>query len=157
MTWQHSILLFGGSDDPRGVYIFDHASTTWSAVNTSQLTMDLWFSSCIKLQNDLVLISGSNQPPYTNSVVSFDPKAETWTELESTIQDKRDTRLVELGSRIFAIEGYTTDDVEEYVLLTDTWKPVDVKLLARRNGWHSLLALPADMFSHLPGGCEGVE
>ncbi len=155
--WKDCIILLGGTSNLRGVQIFNITNQTWAVMDSSQVPMDIFWSSSLTLPNGNVLIAGSHQNGYYYSAAVYNPTDNSWTELEKTTTNHYGTRLVQLGSRIFATDGYQTDLVEEFILETYTWKPVDVKFQVRRTGYHSLLALPAKLFSHLQGGCQGVD
>ncbi len=155
--WKDCIILLGGDSNLKGVQIFNVTEQTWTVMDSSLVPMDIWWSSSLTLSNGNVLIVGSHKTSFYNSTAFYKPDDNTWVKLEETTFNRDATRLVQLGSRIFAIDGYFTNLVEEFLLGTNTWKPVDVELLIKRTGHHSLLALPARLFSHLPGGCQGVE
>ena len=152
-----TIILLGGQNNLKGIQIFNITEQTWTIMDSSQVTMDLRWSSSLTLNDGNVIIVGSEKDDYSYSAAIYAPTDNTWKELEKTETNHFGTRLVQLGGKVFAIEGGSNDLVEEFVLETETWKPVDVKLNVRRYGFHSLLALPARLFSHLPGGCQGVE
>ena len=152
-----TIILIGGSSNLRGIQIFNVTAQTWTVKDSSKVPMDIQWSSSLTLANGNVLVVGSNHPSYYYSAAIYNPAVETWKKLEKTTTNRYGNRVVQLGGRVFAIDGFKTDLVEEFLLETETWKPVNVELLIKRDGLHSLLALPARLFSHLPGGCQGVE
>jgi hypothetical protein len=89
--------------------------------------------------------------------------------------------LVTLGDRVFAIGGHrfgiilkispgevikerpkpemvNVSEVEElHFLSNNSWTVVADSKLSSGNSFLSTLGVPADMFAHLPGGCEGVQ
>ncbi len=155
--WKDCIILLGGGSNPKGVQIFNITKQTWAVMDSSQVPMEMYWSSSLTLPNGNVLIAGSFQDGYHNSATFYNPTNNSWKELEKTATSHHGTRLVQLGTQIFAIGGRANDLVEEFILETNTWKPVDTKLLVRRDGYMSLLALPAKLFSHLQGRCQGVD
>ncbi len=155
--WKDCIILLGGQSNLRGVQIFNVSEQAWAVMDSSQVPIDLWWSSSLTLSTGNVFIVGSIVGYYQNSAAFYNPTNNSWTELEKTTTNHYGTRLVQLGSKIFAIEGVSSDLTEEFELETRTWTSVDFKLQVPRGGYHSLLALPARLFSHLPGGCQGVE
>jgi hypothetical protein len=155
--WMDCIILLGGSSNLRGIQIFNITKQTWAVMDSSQVPMDMHWSSSLTLPNGNVLIAGSYQGGYHNSTAFYNPTNNSWTELVKTATSHQGTRLVQLGTQIFAIGGRANDLVEEFILETNAWKPVNTKLLVRRDGYLSLLALPAKLFSHLQGGCQGVD
>ncbi len=154
--WKDCILLLGGNSNRRGVQIFNVSEQTWTVMDSSQVLMDLQWSSSLTLVNENLFIVGAYSDGFYNSAVFYNPTDNSWVKLQDSVTDHLGTRLVLLGSRIFAIDGFQTDLVEEFMLETNTWKPVDIELLIKRTGHHSVLALPAILFSHLQGGCQGV-
>jgi hypothetical protein len=155
--WKDCIILLGGEKNPRGVQIFNITEQTWTVMDSSQVPMDIFWSSSLTLPDGNVLIVGSIVGNYQNSAAFYNPADNSWKELEKTLTSHQGTRLVQLGSRIFAIGGRENGLVEEFLLETNAWKPVDAELLVRRDGFLSLLALPEKLFSHLQGGCQGVD
>jgi hypothetical protein len=155
--WKDCIILFGGSSNLRGIQIFNISEQSWTVKDSNNVPMDFRWSSSLSQSNGNILVVGSEERNYSHSAAIYNPTDNTWRMLEKTATSHFGSRLVQLGSRIFATDGYQTGLVEEFILETYTWKPVDVKLQVRRNGYHSLLALPAHLFSHLQGGCQGVE
>jgi N-acetylneuraminic acid mutarotase len=155
--WMDCIILLGGLSYLRGVQIFNVTKQTWTVMDSSPVPMDMYWSSSLVLSNRNVLIVGSEKIDSRNSASFYNPNDNSWVKLPETTTSHRGTRLIHLGSRTFAIEGVSSDLTEEFELETNTWTPVDVKLQVTRGGFHSLLALPARLFSHLLGGCQGVE
>jgi hypothetical protein len=155
--WEDCIILLGGESNLRGVQIFNITEQTWTVMNSFQVPMDLGWSSSLTLANGKVFFVGTAVSGYHYSAAFYNPADNSWTELEKTVTNHYGTRLVQLGTRIFAIDGYETDLVEEFFLETITWQTANVELLVKRDGYHSVLALPARLFSHLPGGCQGIE
>ena len=155
--WKDTIILLGGSSNRRGIQIFNVTEQTWTARDSSQVPMDLYWSSSITLLDGNVLVIGSDIASYSYSAAIYNPSSNSWKELEKTATNHRGTRVIQLERRIFAIGGVYSLIVEEFHLNGNTWKPVDSKLLIEHKGDHSLLALPARLFSHLPGGCQGVQ
>jgi hypothetical protein len=155
--WEDCIILLGGESNLRGVQIFNITEQTWTVMNSSQVPMDMEWSSSLTLYNENVFIVGSDSAPSFHSAAFYNPADNSWLKLEEAFINHDGTRLVQLGSKIFAIDGYYSDLIEEFLLETSTWREIDNELLIKRNGQHSVLALPARLFSHLPGGCQGVE
>jgi N-acetylneuraminic acid mutarotase len=154
--WKDCIILLGGDTNYDGIQIFNITEQTWTVMDSSQVSMILIWSSSLTLSNEKVLIVGSDSGPHYNSAAFYNPTDNSWLQLEESTTNHHGSRLAQLGSRIFAIDGSETDLVEEFLLETNTWQTVDVELLVKRDGHHTVLALPANLFSHLPGGCQGV-
>jgi hypothetical protein len=154
--WKDCIILFGGSSNLRGVQIFNLTQQTWTVMDSSLVPIDLYLSSSLTLSNGNVFTVGSHQNGSQYSAAFYKPTDNSWTELDKSTTSHKGTRLVQLGSRIFAIGGRSRDLVEEFLLETNAWKPVDAKLIMGHY-YPSLLALPAKLFSHLQGRCQGVD
>ncbi len=155
--WKDSIILLGGTSNLRGVQIFNVTQQTWTVMDSSDVPMDLKWSSAMTLPNGNVFIVGSEVIGSIYSAAFYNPANNSWVELEKTVTSKYGTRLVQLGNTILALDGVSSDRIEEFDLNTNTWKPIQIELQVNHNGWHSLLALPAQLFSHLQGGCQGIE
>jgi len=153
--WKDCIILLGGKNNLRGVQIFNITKQTWTALDSSQVPMDMSYSSTLTLSNGEVFIVGSDQDAYINSSAFYNPGEDSWVKLKETIRSRQGARLVLLGSKIFVVGGRYSGLVEEFLLKTNAWKPVDAKLIISRN-YMSVIALPAKLFSHLQGGCQGV-
>jgi hypothetical protein len=154
--WKDSIILLGGTSNPRGVQIFNITERTWTVMDSSKVPMDIDWSSSLMLSNGHVFVVGSESEISYYSAAIYNPKDNSWRELEKTATNHCGARLIQLGKRVFAINGKYSDLVEEFEFETSTWKPLELKLKISRNGRHSLLALPAKLFSHLQGECHGV-
>ncbi len=81
----------------------------------------------------------------------------TWTHLENSNVPHYGSTLVTLGKRVFSIDGHDRNFVEEFHYHNNTLSPVEAKLITWRGGHAGVLSLPAEMFSHLPNGCIGVQ
>ncbi len=121
VIWRETFLLFGGGENKLGIQIYNHSTQTWSKVNTSSAPFDMYFSGCVVLPNDNVLIAGSHAN-YKRHSALFSLKSNTWTLLNQTINiDRSASTLVRLGDRVFVIGGHETDSVEEFHANNLTW------------------------------------
>ena len=154
--WKDSIILLGGNDYPKSIQIFNITSQTWAVQNSANVPMDLEWSSSLLTTLDEVLIVGSDFPAYYKSAAKYYPVTDSWVKLQDSQINHWGTRLVKLGSRIFAIDGGDTDTVEEFFATNNTWSLIGVRLIQQFDGHHSVVALPSSLFAHLPGGCHGV-
>ena len=154
--WEDSIIIFGGSSNLRGVQTFNVTNQSWSVQNSSNVPFDLGWTSCLLVDKDEILLVGSDRPNSSYSAAKYNPREDTWEELENSELNHSGTRLVKLGSRVFAIDGNEIDTVEEFHLDDNSWSIVETKLLNNYFGFHTVLSLPASLFAHLPGGCKGV-
>ncbi len=155
--WRDSIILFGGHTNKRGVQTFNITSQTWKVQKSSNVPMDIAWTSCLLVEQDLVLTVGADSSGFYYSAAKYNARADTWKKLADSGVNHRGTRLVKLGGRVFAIDGRSVDIVEEFKMVDNTWTNIETKLINSYNGHHSALALPSWLFAHLPGGCKGVK
>jgi N-acetylneuraminic acid mutarotase len=136
---------------------FNHSSNTWQILDSTTVPMDIYLSACTLLQNDDILVVGSEGTPYQSSAAVYNIQSNTWSTLPNTTYPRDGTALVTLGKRVFAIDGHFRNIIEEFNYNNTSWSPVQTKLIAYRDGHQGILPLPAEMFQHLPGGCVGVQ
>jgi hypothetical protein len=114
-----------------------------------------FISGCVVLPNEEILVAGF--PGGHKSAVIYNHLENKWSQVEDSMYSKYGgSGLVALGNRIFSIGGY--DDpmlVEEFDFSSRTWKSVETPLLQPR-WYHSVIPMSAEVFAHLPGGCQGV-
>ena len=156
LTWKDTFLLIGGETNERGVQSFNHSTQTWIELDASSAPMDVWVSGCVVLQNQNVLILGSEIDAFSNSSALYNVEENNWTSLGNTNYNRVGTSLVRLGNRVFAIGGLGTDVVEEFDSDDNTWVPVDAKPIFPRY-LHSTISVPAHLFAHMEGGCVGIQ
>jgi hypothetical protein len=154
--WEDSIILFGGESNMRGVQVFNITNQTWKVQNSSNVPMDIFWTSCLLVEQDQILLAGSESGGFHYSAAKYNPRADTWIKLADSGTNHWGSRLVKLGSRIFALDGHVIDSVEEFKMADNTWTNVETKLINSYDGYHSVLSLPSSLFAHLPGGCKGV-
>ena len=152
--WKDSIILLGGQET-KGVQIFNVTSQTWTVKNSTNVPMDMQWSSSLLIGPDEILIAGSwlSSP---HSAAKYYPQTDSWLKLPDSQVSHQGSRLVQLGHRIFVIDGRDTDTVEEFFATNNTWSLIGVRLIQQFDGHHSVVALPSSLFAHLPGGCHGV-
>ncbi len=105
------------------------------------------------LPNEEILVAGFFNAQ--NSAAIYNLLENKWYQVEDSMYKKFGTGLVVLGSRIFSTGGYNDIMVEEFDYSSRTWKSVEMPLLQQRC-YHSVIPMPAEVFAHLPGGCQGV-
>ena len=64
LTWKDTFLQLGGYTNRRGVQSFSHLTQTWTDLYTSSSTMDVYYSGCVVLPNENVLVVGSGSSCY---------------------------------------------------------------------------------------------
>lgn len=134
---------------------FNHSSMAWNSLNTNSAPMDIVFSGCVVLPTEDILIVGSEFEDQSSAAL-FNVESGTWTTLGSTTHPRNGTSLVTLGKRVFAIDGHAGNIVEEFNYNTNSWSSVPISLMTWRNGHQAALAVPAEKFMNLSGGCTGV-
>ena len=154
--WRDSFILLGGGIYPRLVQTFNVTSQSWAVTNSTDSPIEMFWSSSVLIGPDEVLIVGSWSSGFFHSAAKYYPITNSWVRLEDSQVNHCGSRLVKLGSRIFAIDGYETDTVEEFFATNNTWTLIGIKLINSYQGHHSVVALPSALFAHLPGGCKGV-
>jgi hypothetical protein len=113
-----------------------------------------FISGCVVLPNEEILVAGF--PSAHNSAVIYNHLENKWSQVEDAMYDKYfGAGLVVLGSRIFSTGGAYDRVVEEFDYSSRSWKSVETPLLQPRCK-HSATPIPAEVFAHLPGGCQGV-
>jgi hypothetical protein len=72
------------------------------------------------------------------------------------------TSLAILGKKIYAVGGtefltssISSDLIESYDEITGTWTKAAFRLSQPKRNFDALV-VPASLFQHLPGGCQGV-
>ena len=156
LAWSDIFIMFGGEYNSRAMQTFNHSSQTWEVLDSTCVPMDMMYSGCTVLPTGDILIAGSRDAPYQSSIALFHVKSNTWKKLADSTISRKGTSLVTLGSRVFAIDG-GENVVEEFDYNTNTWTTIEEQLLVHRRGHSGVIALPAEMFQHLPDGCVGVQ
>jgi hypothetical protein len=142
VSWENSILAFGA----QSVLQYNSTADEWTVLvdKATPITMD--FPSCVLLPNDKVLIAGSLS---SGSITLYDIANNSWEPIE--YQDADGPEIVNLNGRIFLLG----DQVMEYHYQNNSWTSIESKLTNSRELFSSI-AVPAAIFSDLPGGCEGI-
>jgi hypothetical protein len=160
VTWHDTFVLLGGArpGDRKRTQRFNHTTQLWTEVDRSA-PMDIFMSGCEVLPNQNILIVGSTSPDM-HSAALYNVEENKWMSVGDTQYPRLGTSLVKLGSRVFAIYGTGigrhTDTIEEFIYAQKAWIPIEAKLIIPRVVYHSTLAVPAYMFAHMDGGCEGI-
>jgi hypothetical protein len=156
IVWKDTFILLGGMSYQRGVQAFNLSSNSWKVLDSSSAPMDLFYSGCILLPTDEILVVGSHNT-FKSSAALYNIHSNIWKTLPATSNPRDATALVTLGKQVFAIDGHSGNIVEEFDYAKKTWRPVAPKLITHRGGHHGVISLPVELFQHLPGGCAGVQ
>jgi hypothetical protein len=155
VSWKNYILKFGGSTPPetKMVYKYDPSNNTWTTLPTTA-PFDISDSGCITLPNDNVLITGSvygSQKQFTE----YNVTSNTWLPVILGTAAHDGSLPVLLGNRVFVISSNSRAPVEEYVIANRTISYA--KTITFPNEYPIALAVAADWFYFLPGGCKGIK
>jgi hypothetical protein len=151
ISWKDSILLFSLFR----LFSFNTTLYSWSVLNAGMPPpFQLIATSCILLPKNQVLLVGSAYQ--SKSVAIFDVLTNSWEKLEDSKYNRYGSALVNLSGRIFTIDGKDEAACEEFDYQTKTWSEVKARTI-NQHWFSSALALPAEIFAHLPGGCEGIK
>jgi N-acetylneuraminic acid mutarotase len=156
VAWMDTFILLGGFSNRQGIQTFNHSSNTWQVLDSTNVPMDIYLSGCALLSSDEILVVGSEDSDLSSAAL-YNIRANTWKKLAETTNAKQGASLVILGSRIFVMGDHYENVIEEFDYDTSTWSLVEAKLITHREGHQGVIALPAEMFQHLPGGCVGVQ
>ena len=155
VSWEGFILAFGGVSNQ--IYQFDPSTSSWTPLNPPLPPMGLSYNGCLVLPNKNVLLTGSSESESSYKKYSvYNVTSNTWEHSGYSANYLALFAPVLLGDRIFVIPtGYPTQ-VTEYVYANDTcgydFPPMTSQIVQPV----AALAVPADWFSHLPNGCQGV-
>jgi len=158
ISWKDSILAIGGQENTLGVQSFNSTLNAWSVLDEGSSPFQLYVPSCTLLPTEKVLVVGSLTNKY--SVALYDINTNSWEHLQDTKYNRLGAAFFNLNGRIFLIGGghpsTIIDVVEEFHYESNTWTEVEASPINQQM-FSSALALPAEIFAHLPGGCEGIE
>ena len=150
-----SIILFGGSFAENVAEMFEITIQAWKILDPAA-PIGVFGSACLLLPNEEILVLGPSSAGESNSSFVYNVAENKWRQVGDSHFPRGESSLVSLGSRIFAIGGYTNPEaVEEFDLSSETWTVMESSVLASRN-LASIIPVPGQLFSHLPGGCEGI-
>ncbi len=111
--------------------------------------------SCIVLPNqNILVVAGITQ--YGSTFAVYNVTSNTWPHQTTGLTYHGYSSAIVLAKRVFLILGYSVNDIEEYDFANNFVTTKNFKLLTTRNRNPGSIALPANMFSHLPGHCVGV-
>ncbi len=90
----------------------------------------------------------------------YDVVRNTWEITGNTNIGRFASKVVALGSRVFALAGWgapseMTNTVEEYHYDNKSWTMVPESMIQQRR-YFGAISVPAVLFKNIPGGCSGV-
>ena len=85
--------------------------------------------AAISMGGKIYVTGGFENDDFTNTVIVFDPQANTWTELASMGSARADHASAVIGGKLYVFGGYTHSDgrtasVEAYDPISNTWAQV---------------------------------
>ena len=159
IVWKDSIIAFGGIANLRKVQFFNLTLNAWSVLDAEFAPFELNSASCTLLATNQVLLLGSYIPGFQGAVL-YDIENKSWEQLPDVKYNREGATFVNLNGRVFLIGGgfpsTIIDAVEEFHYESNTWTEVEPSPINQQM-FSTALAVPADMFAHLPGGCEGIK
>ena len=154
VPWRDSLILLGGAGSVRAVESYNVATSTWMTIDSS-VPFDIYKSGCVVLPSEEILVVGPASPPNNKYAAIYNVEDNQWTMVQDSSFDRDGTALAVLRKRTFAVGGGGDRGIEEFDYASKSWKTVNTPLIVPRRA-HSMIAIPAELFAHLPGGCEGV-
>ena len=157
VSWNSYILKFGADSSPntKNVYLYDPSNDTWTILSGGS-PFEMSNSGCVTLPNNNILISGTGADGiYFRAHVEFNVTSKTWLPVIYGMTDHYGSIPLVLGSRVFVIPGSYVSSVEEYIVSNRTvsYGAQDIQF---RTAYLSAIAVPANWFTNMPGGCKGV-
>ena len=153
VTWNDSFIYLGGQPNFNVVLRYSHVTKNWTTLSTST-PMQIGQSSCVVLPNQNILVAGSALSPDYKTYAVYNVSSNSWPKTTTGFDVHYQSTSVVLSNRVFTIP--TSNVVEEYNYNNNTVTVQPFRLATTRTNMPSAIALPAKMFSHLPGGCKGV-
>jgi hypothetical protein len=143
----------------REVWKFDPSTQAWTLLSSSS-PLDLYYSGCMVLPNEDILVTGTGSSYQTfnyKAFTIFNVTADTWTGLKFSAVDLYYSVPLALGSRIFVLPAATFPTMLEYNLENNTMSTLTAPGTTRINRGFATVATPAQWFSQWASGCTGVE
>jgi N-acetylneuraminic acid mutarotase len=116
---------YDGSGYSNAVWAYSTKTKSWA----SKATMPVAASDAgVAVYKDIIYVIGGNgsENLRLNTVQSYDPATDTWTQEAPLLNGKSEPSAAAVGSTIVAADGYTTSgdggDNEGYDVATNTWR-----------------------------------
>ena len=153
ISWKDSIISFGGYKNKQGVQMFNSTTNDWSILDIDFAPFEMYASGVVTLPNNEVLVTG----PYdeTKKAALYNFEKNTCKLINDTTYRHYSAPIVNLSGRFFLLSDSFAKVVEEFHPQNNTWSSVEPQLITGRY-YYSALAVPAENFTHLQGGCEGI-
>ena len=158
VQWNDSFIIMGGSAIPVSVQMYSFTTKAWT--NLASMEKAHVNFGCIMLpgNTDQILVMCFIEGTDANSRADiYDLGTDTWQNVQGASAGRSGTRLVTLGSRIFAIGGNSLvgNMVEEFNPDSKSWSQISFRLTGTRLG-PAVISIPATLFNYFFQGCTGV-
>ena len=155
VPWKDSLYLLGAGDSKKVVQKYNVSTGSWTLMESSS-PFETYSSGCAVLPNGEIFVVGSFWPFSQRLSAIYNAERDEWRSVLHSTFRRDDTAAVVLGERIFAIGGSSSaSSIEEYNVTADAWSVLNIRTIVPRK-FHSVISVPAKLFDHLPGGCEGI-
>ena len=144
VTLHDSFFLFGGYPGINNILQYSHTTKTWITLPKMPFTAQT--PGCVVLRNQNILIDSG---PFA----VYDVSNNTWPAKYPPVNIHTSSTAFLLGKRVFS---FTLYGILEYHQDNNTVTIKPFEPMPGRGAVPGVIALPAYMFSHLPGGCIGV-
>ena len=155
VQWEDSFIRFGGQSNLREILQYNITLKTWTSLNSSSFPMDVWRSGCATLPNKKIFIMGNIYNGKNYAV--YDVVTNSWPIFSQATIGQFDASVLVLSNRVFVLTGGLQSIIQEYDYLNDTFLNLPITLKTFRMSYPGILAVPAKLFSHLPGGCIEIK
>jgi hypothetical protein len=158
VRWRDSFLFF----DTSGVHFYNITAEEWLPTYVSYGYNSIFNPKAALLPNDEVLVVGAYCGLCTLRAYVYNISGKTWSDAGTPANNPLSAALVQLGSRYFLMGGFS-NVTEEYNYKTRNWTVVNTRLAhtysymdSYNESPTSAIAVPAELFAKLPGGCQGI-
>ena len=103
-----------------------------------------------------MLLLGSFYEGYKHTFTIYDIPSKSWDDTGTIGQSYSKPILVNLGSRVFALIDDNNGAVQEFFYYKNSFTIVPQPTFNSGYPGSVAVAVPAKLFSQLPGGCKGV-
>jgi hypothetical protein len=158
VSWNNYIIQFGGSTSvySKKVQKYDPSTGKWTTITTTP-PFDLYHSGCQTLPNGNVLIAGSMaNSVFYKAYTEYNVSSNVWSPVIFGNVTQYDSTPLVLGSRLYVIPPGCPKPVEEYIYANSSLTVSSVNFNITISSKPAAVAVPAQWFSNLPGGCKGI-
>ena len=159
VQWNDSFIVMVGLANPVSVQMYNLTTKAWT--NLASMLKTFANFGCTMLPgsiNQILVMSFIHETDVNSSADIYDLGTNTWQNVQGASIGHSGTRLVTLGSRIFAIGGNSLvgNMVEEFNPDSKSWSKISFRLKGTHLG-PAVISIPATLFNYFFHGCTGVE